>query len=38
MTEIAATVGFENVGYFDRIFKKAFGVTPKYLRKYLRNN
>lgn len=34
VTEIAATVGFENAGYFGRMFKKAFGVTPKYLRKH----
>ncbi|WP_433940462.1 helix-turn-helix domain-containing protein [Paenibacillus lautus] len=33
VTEIAAEVGFGNVGYFDRMFKKAFGVTPKNLRK-----
>lgn len=33
VTEIAATVGFENVGYFGRMFKKAFGTTPQNLRK-----
>lgn len=38
ITEIAAAAGFENVGYFDRIFKKAFGVTPKYLQKYSHGN
>ncbi|MNO39480.1 HTH-type transcriptional activator RhaS [compost metagenome] len=34
VTEIAASVGFENIGYFGRMFKKAYSVTPKYLRKY----
>ena len=38
ITEIAAAVGFENVGYFDRAFKKAFAITPKYLRKYAHIN
>lgn len=37
ITEIAAAVGFENLGYFDRAFKKAFSVTPKYLQKHLRS-
>ncbi|WP_099468657.1 helix-turn-helix transcriptional regulator [Konateibacter massiliensis] len=28
VTEIALETGFENAGYFDRIFKKNFSVTP----------
>lgn len=27
--EIARSVGFDNAGYFDRSFKRAFGMTPK---------
>ncbi|XOJ01506.1 AraC family transcriptional regulator [Paenibacillus polymyxa] len=33
VTEIASHVGFENVGYFSRMFKKNYGATPKLLRK-----
>lgn len=33
VTEIASSVGFEYVSYFDRMFKRAFGLTPKALRK-----
>lgn len=29
ISEVALAVGFDNVGYFDRVFKRAFGVTPK---------
>ncbi|QQZ61183.1 AraC family transcriptional regulator [Paenibacillus sonchi] len=32
VSEVAEMTGFETVGYFDRMFKKAFGVTPKHLR------
>jgi len=28
LAEVAATCGFEHVGYFRRAFKRAFGVTP----------
>lgn len=34
VTEIAAKVGFEDVGYFARMFKKTYGVTPKQVRRY----
>lgn len=27
--EIARSVGFDNAGYFDRSFKRAFGMTPR---------
>lgn len=27
--EIALSSGFENIGYFDRLFKREFGMTPK---------
>lgn len=30
--EIAAAVGYENVGYFHRIFKGAFGISPRNYR------
>jgi YesN/AraC family two-component response regulator len=33
--EIALSVGFSNIGYFNRIFKNKFGVTPK---EYRANN
>lgn len=29
ISEVAMSVGFDNVGYFDRVFKRAFGMTPK---------
>ena len=29
VSEVALAVGFDNVGYFDRVFKRAFGMTPK---------
>lgn len=31
--EIAAETGFENLSYFNRIFKKRFGQTPSEYRK-----
>ncbi|WP_059051145.1 helix-turn-helix transcriptional regulator [Paenibacillus senegalimassiliensis] len=34
VTEIASKVGFEEVGYFARMFKKTYGVTPKHVRRY----
>lgn len=33
ITDIALNVGFDNVGYFCRIFKKAFGMSPGAFRK-----
>lgn len=32
ITAIVDTVGFDSVSYFDRIFKREFGVTPKNFR------
>lgn len=29
VSDIAVSVGFDNVGYFDRVFRRTFGVTPK---------
>jgi len=31
--EIAINVGYENISFFYRIFKKHYGVTPKKYRK-----
>lgn len=33
ISEVALAVGFDNVGYFDRVFKRAFGMTPKQFAK-----
>lgn len=33
IAEISSQVGYDNVGYFDRLFKQAFDVTPNQLRK-----
>ena len=30
---IAMESGFDNISYFNRVFRKAFGVTPKQYRK-----
>lgn len=32
ISDIALTVGFDNAGYFNRMFKKAFGRTPSEFR------
>ncbi len=33
ISEVAVSVGFEEPSYFDRLFKKAYGVSPKEYRK-----
>lgn len=34
IADIAGSVGFENAAYFDRVFKRAYGMTPKqYIRQ-----
>ncbi len=33
VSDIAVSVGFDNVGYFDRVFRRAFGLTPKQFAK-----
>ena len=36
VAEIAYTLGFENLPYFSRLFKKEVGVSPvKYKKQYL---
>ncbi len=35
VSDVAMSVGFDNVGYFDRVFKRAFGVTPKQFIKHV---
>lgn len=37
ITEIAARVGFESVGYFDRCYRRAYGITPTQQRKQALN-
>jgi len=32
ITDIAESVGFESTSYFDRMFKRTFGITPKAIR------
>lgn len=34
---IALESGFDNISYFNRVFRKAFGVTPGAYRKYMGN-
>lgn len=29
VTEVAMSLGFENISHFIRLFKEAYGVTPK---------
>ena len=36
--EISALLGFEDVAYFDRVFKKEVGITPVQFRKVQKNN
>lgn len=33
ITEIAQASGFESVAYFDRVFRRAFGCTPRQMRR-----
>ena len=33
VTEIAQATGFENVSYFEKIFRRCCGMTPKEYRK-----
>ncbi len=33
VSNVALSVGFDNIGYFDRIFKRANGITPQKFRK-----
>ena len=35
VSDIAWKTGFESIGYFDRIFKREFGITPKQYRKQM---
>jgi len=32
VAEIASTVGYANVSYFNKLFKEAYGCTPKIFR------
>ena len=34
--DIAGAVGYENMGYFHRLFKDAFGVSPRHYRMQIR--
>ena len=34
--QIAGAVGYENMGYFHRIFKEAFGASPRTYRLQIR--
>lgn len=34
--EIARAVGYENIGYFHRIFKETFGMSPRHYRLQIR--
>lgn len=33
VSNVALSVGFDNIGYFDRMFKRANGITPQKFRK-----
>ena len=37
LQDIAYSLGYENYGYFNHIFKKNFGITPIKMRKKLKN-
>lgn len=34
--DIAGAVGYENMGYFHRLFKDVFGVSPRHYRMQIR--
>ena len=34
--DIAGAVGYENMGYFHRLFKEAYGVSPRHYRMQIR--
>lgn len=34
ISEVARSVGFKNLGYFDRVFKKEYGMNPLAFRKH----
>ena len=36
VTEIALNAGFNNLSYFNRVFKRSFGMTPREYRKQFR--
>ena len=38
VTSIALESGFNNISYFNRVFKKKFGVTPKEYRSCSNQN
>lgn len=38
VTDIAGSVGFDNVSYFDRIFKREYGLTSKEQKKLFNIN
>lgn len=37
ITEISVSVGFDNLSYFNRVFKKKYGITSTAFRKKVRN-
>jgi len=37
ITEIAYALGFENVSYFSRLFKKEIGMSPQHFKKHMLN-
>ena len=36
-TEIASLTGFDDPGYFSRLFKKEFGESPRAMKKRVKN-
>jgi AraC-like DNA-binding protein len=37
ISEIAYALGFENISYFSRLFKKQVGISPNVFKKQLLN-